>query len=466
MTKKQLAKALELSNTTGQLVGVGHLTCTPQARVLPFDTGLQGVILSDSGESSTKIKEQNLKLVQQDSIVRSLNRKFAPIFQDNKLVISQGGRGSGKTKSAGWAAILETYKPLKRNVLVLRFNQQTIKDSIYNDIENELDQFGLRDDFEFRNTEIVNTLTGSAILFKGIKSGQRDVKDKLKGIPRLSYILIEEAADLNEGFSETLLLLQGSMRDAGYFYRIQIVLNPADKSHAIYKKYLATHPVGEPNEYVNGAYFISTTYKDNGGLTEHYLETIRLEKLNEPKAYAWAFGGEWKDVGEGQIITNFSVGEFKEVDRLTCVGIDFGFTDPTAAVLCNFDRKTRTAYLKLVVNETQLTEEDLAYRLSEVREHYLYCDNARPEIIRGLTKRGYKAKGAKKPKVEESIRSMADWHFVVDTNSPDIVEAFNSYNWDKRRPNVPDHRNSHIPDAIRYAFVEIVGLNKGEYFVH
>ena len=240
--KQGLGEALSLAVSSKEIIGYDRLTILPNGKMLKLDTGIQGAILSDSGQSSDYVIEQLEKDAKRDFTsdgIFSLNRKFKAVFQDNSVVINQGGRGSGKTKAEAVALLLESYKPKERNILALRFNSGTLKNSIFSEVEGLISKFNLEEDFDIQRDSIKNKTTNSNILFKGVKTGSLDVKDKLKGITKLSYVLIEEAADLTTDLDETITLLQGTMRDLGFYHRLHLVLNPRSKAHPIYKRFLA-----------------------------------------------------------------------------------------------------------------------------------------------------------------------------------------------------------------------------------
>ena len=116
--KEGLVEAINLSYSTQEIVGYDRVTILPSGKILKLDTGLQGAILSDSGVSTKHSIEQLNEDASRDFTsdgIFSLNRKFKAVFQDNDVVINQGGRGSGKTKAAAAALLLETYKPKERN---------------------------------------------------------------------------------------------------------------------------------------------------------------------------------------------------------------------------------------------------------------------------------------------------------------------------------------------------------------
>ena len=145
--KQGLSKALSLAVSTQDIIGYDRLTILPSGKILKLDTGIQGAILSDSGESSDYVVDQLEKDAKRDFTsegIFSLNRKFKAVFQDNAVIINQGGRGSGKTKAAAVCLLLESYKPKERNILALRFNSGTLKNSIFSEVEGLISKFNLQ----------------------------------------------------------------------------------------------------------------------------------------------------------------------------------------------------------------------------------------------------------------------------------------------------------------------------------
>ena len=463
---RTLEKAIINSVETGQLLGYKTLTILPTGKVLKVDTGIQGYILSDTGSSSTKVNKFPTEPNEQ---ILTINRKFAPVFQDNALVINAGGRASGKTTASTVAAILETYKPQQRNVLVLRFNKSSVKDSIYSELVKFIETHELEEDFSIESTQLVNTVTGSKILFKGIKSSSLDVRDSLKGIIDLSYILIEEAADLTDDLDEVLELLRGTMRTQGFFYRIQLVLNPRSKAHPVFKRFFSG--LDSPSEYCgehNSAYLINSSYKDNPFLPEQFIKnTILATKEFNPEVYCHVYGGEWKEIGEGQIIRRFRVGEYREFTP-TVVGIDLGFRDETAGLMISVDQDKMEAYVKLVLFGSGLTQDDIIAALVPYQSYKMVLDSARPEIIEAMKRQRFKAVSSKKGagSVLDGIQLMTSYEIIIDPqNSDKVIDAFTNYVWKTTATEVPNHAYSHIPDSIRYGLSYVCGGNSGTYYL-
>lgn len=451
---KDLEEAILYSYNEGEIIGYKTVTVLPNAKVIKLDTGIQGVILSDNGNSSAEVAKQDARHALADSPVLSINRKFTPIFQDNPLILNIGGRASGKTLSTACAAVIETYKS-RRNILVLRFNKSAVKDSIYSEMVKLIERFELEDDFTIESNQIVNNFSGSKLLFKGIKSSSLDVRDTLKGITELSTVLIEEAADLDKDFDEVFELLRGTMRDSGYFYRITITLNPRAKTHSIFKRFISG--LAKENEFCGehrGAYIITSTYRDNPALPEQFINnTILFLKKNNTPLYDEVYEGKWKDLAKGQIIKRFKVGKYEE-HTPSIIGIDLGYRDETAAVMVSLDEDRKLCFAKLVLFSSEMTSEDLIIGLAEYSPFTMILDSSRPEIIDSLQRQGFRARGSKKGagSVLDGITKMTSYEIIVDPENADpMLEAFTNYSWKTGVNEVPDHAYSHIPDALRYA---------------
>ena len=469
--KDGLIKAIQLATSSKDIIGYDRLTILPNGKILKLDTGLNGVILSDSGDSSDYITEQRIEDASRDYTsdgIFSLNRKFKAVFQDNSIVLNVGGRASGKTKAAAVALLLETYKPKERNILALRFNSGTIKNSIYSEVEGLISKFELEDDFELTRDSITNITTKSNILFKGVKAGSNDVKDRLKGVVKLSYVLIEEAADLTVDLDDTLTMLLGSMRDLGFYHRLHLVLNPRSKNHAIYKRFLSHLTDANKTQDTDEAYVISSDYRNNLALSPNYLKLIERTRLTRPKEYDSIYLGKWKDIGSGQIIKNFEVGAYDEHNDAV-IGVDFGFSDETAGVLVSVNHYTSTLYVKLLMNASGMTASDMMNDLVDYSNYKMIGDSARPEVIEEFKRNGFKMEGSKKGagSVKDGLDLLQDYKIIIDDfRSDEVVECFNIYSWDERRPDKPSHKASHIPDALRYAFTYLISNSgKGNYHI-
>ena len=132
----------------------------------------------------------------------------------------------------------------------------------------KIDLDGTTKYFKTTKTDIVNKMTKSRIMFRGIKTSSGNQTAKLKSIQGITTFVCDEAEEwTNEDEFDKIML---SIRKKGIQNRIIIIMNPCDSNHFIYKKYIEkTHKLVEidgvqvqisthPN-----VLHIHTTYFDN-----------------------------------------------------------------------------------------------------------------------------------------------------------------------------------------------------------
>lgn len=136
--------------------------------------------------------------------------------------------------------------------------------------------------------------------------------------------------------------------------------------------------------------------------------------------------------------------------------------------MVSIDRDKKIAYLKLVLYGTNYTNDDLLAELIPYQDFTMVMDSARPEIIEDFNRKGFRVKGAIKGagSVLDGITRMTSYKMVVDPkNSDKVIEAFQNYSWSKSSIERPDHAHSHVPDAIRYAIMELTTGASGKYAI-
>ena len=105
--------------------------------------------------------------------VAEIKKCFKPIFKNEyRYLIYEGGRSSGK--SWGIADSLIMIARMKKvRILCTREFQSSISSSSYQLLVDRINHFGFTD-FKILKTEIINTVTGSIFIFKGLS----DVTDR------------------------------------------------------------------------------------------------------------------------------------------------------------------------------------------------------------------------------------------------------------------------------------------------
>jgi phage terminase large subunit len=124
------------------------------------------------------------------------NDVYIPLLEDQKrFLILYGGGGSGKSVFAAHKIILRTVGELGHKFLALRKVGDTVKDSIFAELEAATIDLGVGDEFRVNKTDrtFTHLLTGNQILCKGLD----DVR-KMKSIKGITGMWLEEATDFDE----------------------------------------------------------------------------------------------------------------------------------------------------------------------------------------------------------------------------------------------------------------------------
>ena len=140
-------------------------------------------------------------------------------------------------------------------------------------------------------------------------------------------------------------------------------------------------------------------------------------------------------------------------------GLDFGFSsDPAAAVKIEYDKAHKRIYILDELYERGLTNNALADVLKPfVGQHYITCDSAEPKSIKELQNLGIKALSAKKgpDSVMHGIQWLQGHEIIVDVKCQHMKNELQLYQWRKDKDGnsmrVPEDRNNHLIDALRYA---------------
>jgi PBSX family phage terminase large subunit len=202
-----------------------------------------------------------------------------------------GGRGSGKSFSISLFLLNLTYES-GHVILFTRWTMVSAFISIIPEFIEKIELLNKEEDFEITQNEIVNKLTGSKILFKGIKTSQGTATASLKSISGVTTFLLDEAEELvNETVFDRIDL---SIRSKDKPNRVILVMNPSYKSHWIYKRWVA-----KPKQDCT---YIHTTYLHNRqNLSKSFLDAADRTKSENLHRYNHLFLGEWLDDAEGML---------------------------------------------------------------------------------------------------------------------------------------------------------------------
>jgi phage terminase large subunit-like protein len=265
--------------------------------------------------------------------------KYGPLFDinpDTRYFLVTGGRGSGKSWSVALALLNQTDLD-NEIILFTRWTLTSAFISIIPEFIDKIELMGREADFEITQSEIINKITGSKILFKGIKTSQGTATANLKSIAGVTTWVLDEAEELVD--KDIFDRIDLSIRSKTSPNRVVLVMNPSYKSHLIYKDFV-TNPRKDTT-------YIHTTYLDNAeNLSDSFIAQAERTKKENQIRYEHLFLGKWLDDAEGllwnrQIINRSRISVKPELKRIV-VAIDPAATansesDETGIVVCGTD---------------------------------------------------------------------------------------------------------------------------------
>lgn len=393
---------------------------------------------------------------------------YHPLYTDNEkfIILITGGRGSGKSFNASTFIERLTFEmtPVEKivhQILYTRYTMVSAGISIIPEMMEKIDLDGTTKYFKTTKTDIVNRMTGSRIMFRGIKTSSGNQTAKLKSIQGITTFVCDEAEEWTseEEFDKIML----SIRKKGIQNRIIIIMNPCDSNHFIYKKYIEnTHRlVGIDGVQVQisthpNVLHIHTTYFDNiENLSPEFLNEVKEMKEKNPEKYAHTVIGRWADVAEGAVFKKWGiVDEFPMWCKKVAIATDWGFTnDPSTGIRCGIiDNRL---YVDELFYETGMLTNEIAKKLKPWNLK-VYGDSADPRLIQEIRNRGVNIYPVDKypGSVVAGIDKVKEYELFVTKRSYHIMEELRNYVWDKDKDghyiNEPIDAWNHCIDPIRY----------------
>lgn len=397
------------------------------------------------------------------------NPVYLPHLTDykNRYEVYFGGRGSGKTKFIFQKLL---YKALsdKRRVLCMMKTTNAIKQGIWKELMELLEEWqminqkGLKIN---RSDMTVSLPNGSEFIFKGL-----DNEEKAKGISGISDLYLDEA---NLFTQDDFIALNGSVRSKKY-KNLQVIIsfNPVSRANWLFKYWGFDSGIVPANTTI-----LKTTYKDNNFLPSDYHDVVLLPiKETNPQLYEILANGLFQTTDK-KIFNNY---EIKKLDREeliknnnslhTCIGLDWGFNDPTTVITSLVDTDTKTIYIVDEFYKRGLTNTDIARAIKEkgYSKNIIIADCANPKDISDLRQMGVDrirkcSKG--KDSILNGIRKLQEYKIVVSDVCENIITEFDNYTWVKDKQSgeyidKPIDDFNHCIDALRYSIQTIT--NKGK----
>jgi phage terminase large subunit len=379
---------------------------------------------------------------------------FAPIFYSDKTYfLLSGGRGAGKSTQAAGYFLMKLFQPDFFRGVVARYTLRSITNSIYRDILDLIDKWGVKEHLKITGDEILNPKTGNLIITHAMKVGEGTMSAKSKGLSNVTHLLIDEFTELEH--EEEYIKLIDSFRSRASERKIFLCFNPGSKSHWIFRRFYL--PDGTPNpKWLDDHCFLHTTYKDN-------LDNLDPGKVAEwdrmaerdPDYYRHHLLGEWRNINEGQVFTNWHWQYDPDPEAEVIYGVDFGFYRVPSAVV-KVSKKGRRLWLQECVYQQGLTNEDLFHVMvkSGVPLHAtIIADSAEPKSVETLRRLGFRniRPAVKGPdSIRAGIDAVASYEVYADPTSFNLRLEYDNYAY-RTGTDKPIDDYCHLLDGLRYA---------------
>lgn len=388
---------------------------------------------------------------------------FWKVSNSNKYLyhVLKGGRASAKsTHIAFWLTMAMVKYPV--NTVCFRKVGNTIMDSVYEQLKETIEIFGLTHLFQFKKSpiEIIFIPRGNKFIFRGLDDPQKIKSIKSAKYP-IAFAWFEEVAEIKTEDELSMVInsvLRGELPDK-LNYKIFLSYNPPKRKQSWVNKKFETHTLPK-NTYVH-----HSIYLDNPHISKAFIEEANEIKIRNEFKYRWEYLGE--PIGSGVVpfsnlefktITNEEIFQFDNIRQ----GNDFGYaTDPMAFVRLHYDKNKRIIYFIDEIFGVKMSIRELASKIKSkgYDDFNVICDSAEPRSIAELREYGIKALKAKKG--PGSIEFGENWlddlqAIVIDPNrTPNIAREFENidYQTDKDgnvRAKLED-KDNHSIDATRYA---------------
>ncbi len=387
-------------------------------------------------------------------------------YYKSRFLTWYGGRAGRKSWEIARALLLRGVDEELR-IGCFREFQNSIDDSVLALLEDTISRLGLEWFYTVQKTKIIGA-NGTEFIFKGLA---RNVTSK-KSLEGIDICWIEEGETIS---AKSWEILVPTIRKPGS--QIITAFNTASANDPTYDR-LITNP--EP-----GSFVCKVTYLDNPDCPPEAIQEAERMRRLDPDAYdnIW-LGNPWTRSDSQVLVDKWSLGYLNpdpEVDTVL-LGGDFGFSvDPSTLIKCwvigrEIDKKGMIIkpgklYIEKEIYKVGVEIEDYPKfydKIPESRDYKIRGDNARPELISHIKKKGFKIVSCKKwpGSVEDGISILRSFEeIVINPGCKQTAEEARlwSYKTDRISGDVLPiliDANNHCWDAIRYAIETIIKPTK------
>lgn len=390
--------------------------------------------------------------------------KLERLLYPKRFKFAFGGRGSAKTRTI-ITILTERARFRKDRVACFREIQQSIEDSSYQELVDEIARKGEAAEFRVINNEITHKKTKSKFRFKGLYRNQTTVK----GFAGITIGWVEEAENVSQTSWD---ILEPTIRAANS--ELWCSFNPNKETDPTWKNWIAPYR----SRIVDGIYeddemlIIECNYTDNPWFYDTPLPSS-MERMKETDfdRYLWIWEGKFNKRSDEQIFGGkwrTAIFEPQSHWHGPYYGLDWGFsTDPLAATEVYVEEMPgdrRNVYIYREGGKVGLEITDTAEALEKWfpggRKFKWIADSARPEMISHMrNKAKYDMHACTKwpGSVEDGIAWLRGCDsIIIHERCTEMKNEAMNYNYkvDKLTGTVLTEiidKNNHYWDSVRYA---------------
>ncbi len=394
-------------------------------------------------------------------------------YDKSRYRVLKGGKGSKKSATTALNMIYRIMKYKDSNLLVVRAVFNTHRDSTFAQLKWAQEKLGVA--HLWHNTvshmEMTYLPTGQKILFRGFDDVLK-LASTTVNTGYLCWVWVEEAFEIasEEDFEKLDLSVPRGNIPEHLFKQTTLTFNPWSESHWLKKRFF------DKKDADISTY--TTNYLCNEFLDQTDRNIFERLKKSNYRRYAVAGLGEW-GVAEGLIYENFESRVF-DVKTLgendgtswqyrNFFGLDYGYTnDPTAFIAFAVNPISKEIFIYDEYYKTKMLNSDIADMIKKkgFAKERIIADCAEPKSNADLRRMGISRitpsiKGA--DSVVHGIAEIQEYKIYVHPVCVNTLFELSNYSWKKDKnengQNLPEDKNNHLMDALRYAFCDVKYFN-------
>ena len=408
-----------------------------------------------------------------------------PWYTNKTNVVIKGSKGSGKSHFVAWWLVINIMMQPHASALVIRKVFETISGSCYLDIKDAIYRLGVQDLWTCTTNPMQFTYkpTGQAIIFRGLDDPLKLASIRAPPGCYLCWVWFEEAFEILD--FEAITKIQFSIRaippETGLKKKFFFTFNPWHKFHWLKEQFFDIERAD--------TLAVTTTYKDNPGLTAEDIQAYKNLEIYNPKAADVIARGEWGSA-QGQVYENWEAKAFDPAeiaampDIKRVFGLDFGYSVSYNAFSASYvNLKTHEIWIYDEMYQKEMTNADIARKITDMGYSHekIVADCAEPKSIYEL-KQGLilqepggsfvryslpniepALKG--KDSIINGIQRLQTFKIWVHPKCEFHILELSSYSWevdkDGQFTGRPEKEHDHLMDAMRYSTDPLLRKTKG-----